>query len=450
MSKSSFGQKFEDGLMVIAEKVDGNKYLGAIKDGFTTFMPFIIVGSFATLFNTLICSTKTGLAAFIPWLVNLKPAFDAINFATLSCMALPIVFLIAMELARKNKVPEYITGVIALASFVIVVPQYVEVIVNEVTGTAAGLPGAAIGAQGLFIGMFLTLIVVEIFSKLMKVEKIKIKMPPSVPGQIATSFNTLIPILITLLIVSIGGTLFHIATGSYLNQWIYAVVQAPLEAVFQSPVGAIALFMIAQVFWFLGIHGNMVITPIRNPLIASAIAANIASAAAGTIPNQPITYGSLVSFIVVGGAGVVISLLFAIFIFSKRDDHRMIAKLGVGPALFGISEPVVYGLPLVLNMTFAIPFILAAGVATGSVLFFTSIGFLPCNIVDVPFGFPIIINAFIGHGWQGVVVQLFILVACTALYAPFVLLSNKQYAKEQAELKAQQALEAKENGVQEA
>ena len=87
---AKFSEKFEDGLMLVAEKVDDNKYLGAIKNAFTTFMPFIIVGSFATLFNTLLCSTTTGLAAFIPSLASLSPAFTAINFATLSIMALPI------------------------------------------------------------------------------------------------------------------------------------------------------------------------------------------------------------------------------------------------------------------------------------------------------------------------------------------------------------------------
>lgn len=100
---AKFTEKFEDGLMLVAEKVDDNKYLGAIKNAFTTFMPFIIVGSFATLFNTLLCSATTGLAAFIPALASLSPAFTAINFATLSIMALPIVFLIGVEMARKNK-----------------------------------------------------------------------------------------------------------------------------------------------------------------------------------------------------------------------------------------------------------------------------------------------------------------------------------------------------------
>lgn len=441
---AKFREKFEDGLMSIAEKVDDNKYLGAIKNAFTTFMPFIIVGSFASLFNTLICSTETGLAAFIPALAQIKPAFTAINFATLSIMALPICFLIGMEMARKNKVPEQIAAITCLCAYICVVPQSVTCVLEgvEQVASGAGLPGAAIGAQGLFIAMIVSLLVSEIFAKLMKIEAIKIKMPPSVPHAIAQSFNTLVPILICLMIAGIGGTLFFLATGSYMNDWIYTALQSPLEAIFQSPVGAIALFMIAQVFWFLGIHGNMIITPIRNPLIASAIAANIASAAAGQTPGQPITYGSLVSFIVVGGAGLVLSLVIALLIFSKREDEKAVAKIGFVPALFGISEPVVFGLPLVLNITYVIPFILSAGVAVGCLLFATAIGFVPCNVVDVPFGFPIIVSAFVGHGWQGVVLQLVIIAIGVALYTPFVFMSNRQHKmEEEKKLAKEKALE---------
>lgn len=438
---AKFSEKLEDGLMLVAEKVDDNKYLGAVKNAFTAFMPFIIVGSFASLFNTLLCSTKTGLAVFIPSMTAISPAFTAINYATLSIMSLPICFLIGLELAKRNKVPEHIGAITALCAFIAVVPHVVTVTVEglESAVTGGGLPDAANGAQGLFVAMLVSILISELFAKLMKIDAIKIKMPPSVPHAIAQSFNTMIPILVCLLVAGIAGQLFYLGTGVYMNEWIYTVLQAPLESILQSPVGAIALFMIAQVFWFLGIHGNMIITPIRNPLIASAIAANIATAAAGGVPNQPITYGSLVAFIVVGGAGVVVSLVFAILLFSKREDERAVAKLGLIPCLFGISEPVVFGLPLVLNVTYAIPFILSAGVATGLLLFGTSIGFVPCNVVDCPFGFPLIVNAFIGHGWQGVVLQIVILVACTLLYTPFVLMSNRQYKKEQAAKAAEEA-----------
>lgn len=111
----TFKEKMEDGLMTVAEKIDDNRYLQAIKNAFTAYMPFIIVGSFGTLFNALIANPKTGLAQWIPALESLSGAFAAMNFATMTFMTVPIIFLIAMYLARFNKTPEYLTGVVAVA-----------------------------------------------------------------------------------------------------------------------------------------------------------------------------------------------------------------------------------------------------------------------------------------------------------------------------------------------
>ena len=126
-------------------------------------------------------------------------------------------------------------------------------------------------------------------------------------------------------------------SGAHINEWIYQIVQAPLEAIFQSPAGIIAIVVISQLFWFLGIHGGLVISPIRNPLMAAAIAANVAAVGAGQVATQPVTYGFWLNFVVTGGAGITLSLIFAIFLFSKREDHRMIAKLSFLPGLCGIS-----------------------------------------------------------------------------------------------------------------
>ncbi|MGN1405843.1 MAG: PTS sugar transporter subunit IIC [Erysipelotrichaceae bacterium] len=421
-----FSEKFQDTLMLIAEKVDDNQYLQAIKNAFTTFMPFVIVGSFGTLLKTLICSTSFGLARLIPWCVNLSPAFSAINFCTLSIMTLPIVYLIASNLAKHDKQPEHVMGITALAAYIAVVPQVVNVVVEGVSGSAAGLAGTVVGAQGLFVGMFVAILCEKLMNALLKLDAIKIKMPASVPAAISQSFNVLIPTLITLVVFAVAGQLFTMVSGQYINEFIYTLIQAPLEAIIQSPAGIILLVVFSQLFWFLGIHGGLVVTPIRNPLLTAALAANTAALAAGATPDQPVTMGFWLVFIVIGGAGCILSLILAIFIASKREDYRMIAKLGLVPAICGISEPVVFGLPLVLNPTFAIPFIFNSGISTAIALFFTKIGFLPCNTVDAPFGVPVILNAIIGHGWQGAVVQVVILVVTTLVWIPFVLASNKQ------------------------
>lgn len=420
---------FEDTIAMLASKVDSNKYLMVIKNAFTQLLPFIMIGSFGTLFDTLISSTQTGLAQWVPALASLKPAFTALSFATVSCMAVPLIFLIGFHMAKRNKLPEHISGVLALVSYIAVVPNNVVVKIGESIGTGAGLSSSVLGAQGLIIGMIVGVVSIELFSFFMKIDKLKIKMPDSVPPMIATSFNTLIPLTLTLVVISISGVLFFNATGLYLNEFIYSIIQKPLESIFQTPFGLVAIIFVMQLFWFLGIHGGAATNPIKNPMMAAAIAANIATVQAGGIPDQIVTLGFWRCFVALGGGGMVISLVIAIFIVGKRKENRSIAKLGFLPSVCGISEPMVFGYPLVLNVTLAIPFIFASCISAVIAMSAFKIGFLSPNTFDVPFGVPVILNAFIQYGWQGILVQVVCIIVTTLMYIPFVVMQEKQMDK---------------------
>jgi len=423
----SFMDKLSSGIDVVAEKVEGNKYLRAIKDAFTAYMPFIIIGSFALLFNVLLTSPTTGLAQFAPFsfLTALAPAFSTINFATMDIMSLLIPLFLASNLAKSNNTNPLITSAVALIAYVIVVPQFFTTTVDGVQQVVKGLPATSTNASGLFIGMILTVLVVELFTKLSKVNALRIKMPPSVPGGIVASFNVLLPIFVTLIIVAMVAQLFLNTTGMYMNEFIYKIVQAPLERLVQSPGGIMLLVIVSQIFWLVGIHGGLIISPIRNPLLIAALANNIAAVQAGEAATNPVTMGFWMSFIVPGGAGLTLSLLIAILIASKRDDFKAVAKVSFMPGLFGISEPVVFGMPLVLNPVFAIPFVFASSIGTAIALFFNQIGFLQPNTVDVPLGLPLGVGAFLGYGINGVIVQLLIMALGVVMYMPFVLAANK-------------------------
>lgn len=444
----AFSQGFEDKLMDIAEWVDSNKYLNSIKDAFTVFMPFVIVGSFGTLLNTLITSTTTGLAQWIPALTILKPAFTAINFCCLSFMTIPVIYLIAHNIAKHNKAPELATGLVCIAAYISMVsPTTVQSLTKLLASgqtltdgttsvTVTAMAQTIFGAQGLFVGMLVGILVAELFDWLCGIDAIKIKMPPSVPAGIANSFNVMVPVFFTLVITAVFGALFQAGTGSYINDWVYKVLQSPMEGLFQTMPGILIAVILSQFFWFLGIHGGLVISPVRNPIFVAAIAANVAAFNAGGTPDRIFTQGFWMEFIAPGGAGMTLCLLIAIFLFSKRDDYRSVAKLAILPGICGISEPVVFGIPLVLNPTFAIPFIFNSSISAAIAMVATNIGFMPCNTVDIPFGVPIFLNAFLGHGWQGLIVQVICLTVCTLVWIPFVLISNKE-----AEREAQKALE---------
>lgn len=424
--------KLQNVLLSISSKVETNKYLGSIKEAFTMFVPFIIVGSFGSMLNILV-SGANGLAQWVPWLSNLSPAFTAINFVTISCMALPIAFLIGYKLAEKENLPQLESGLIGLLSYLAVCPNTISTVVEGLKNPVVvnGLGAGVIGAQGLFVSMIMSMVAVKFFGLLTNIDAIKIKMPDSVPTGIARSFNILIPIFIIITAFSVGGCLFNTFTGNYLNVWIYNIIQLPLQALANTTGGILVLALVNQLFWFLGIHGGMVIEGVRGPLSAAGLAENISAVQAGGVATNILTRGFWTSFVVVGGGGITLSLLIAIFIFSKREDHKSIAKFSLIPGICGINEPVVFGLPLVLNPIFAIPFILNSVIAAFIAVVATNIGFLTCGVLDCPPGLPVFVTGFISYGIHGIIVQAIILIVTFIIWVPFVLMSNKQAKLEQ-------------------
>lgn len=424
--------KLQNVLLSISSKVETNKYLGSIKEAFTMFVPFIIVGSFGSMLNILV-SGANGLAQWVPWLSNLSPAFTAINFVTISCMSLPIAFLIGYKLAEKENLPQLESGLIGLLSYLAVCPNTISTVVEGLKDPVVvnGLGACVIGAQGLFVSMIMSMVAVKFFGLLTNIDAIKIKMPDSVPTGIARSFNILIPIFIIITAFSVGGCLFNTFTGNYLNVWIYNIIQLPLQALANTTGGILVLALANQLFWFLGIHGGMVIEGVRGPLSAAGLAENISAVQAGGVATNILTRGFWTSFVVVGGGGITLSLLIAIFIFSKREDHKSIAKFSLIPGICGINEPVVFGLPLVLNPIFAIPFILNSVIAAFIAVVATNIGFLTCGVLDCPPGLPVFVTGFISYGIHGIIVQAIILIVTFIIWVPFVLMSNKQAKLEQ-------------------
>ena len=424
--------KLQNVLLSISSKVETNKYLGSIKEAFTMFVPFIIVGSFGSMLNILV-SGANGLAQWVPWLSNLSPAFTAINFVTISCMSLPIAFLIGYKLAEKENLPQLESGLIGLLSYLAVCPNTTSTVVEGLKDPVVvnGLGAGVIGAQGLFVSMIMSMVAVKFFGLLTNIDAFKIKMPDSVPTGIARSFNILIPIFIIITAFSVGGCLFNTFTGNYLNVWIYNIIQLPLQALANTTGGILVLALVNQLFWFLGIHGGMVIEGVRGPLSAAGLAENISAVQAGGVATNILTRGFWTSFVVVGGGGITLSLLIAIFIFSKREDHKSIAKFSLIPGICGINEPVVFGLPLVLNPIFAIPFILNSVIAAFIAVVATNIGFLTCGVLDCPPGLPVFVTGFISYGIHGIIVQAIILIVTFIIWVPFVLMSNKQAKLEQ-------------------
>lgn len=428
--------KFVEALNNFALKVNSYKYIIAIKNAFTSLLPVIITGAFATLFSNLVFDATNGLAQFevLSWLEGLKPISQMVNFATMNIMGLSAVFLIGNEMGALNNHKGYFPGLLAVISYITVIPTNIDVLINNDTETfnvVNVISREYLGSSGLFLGMFIAIASIELYTWLEKQEGLKINMPETVPTNVSRSFSALIPTIITIVTVGVFGFVIERIFGQNIYYIIYNLVQAPLARIVSGLPGVLFLMFVAQIFWVIGIHGNQMIKPIREPILLAAIAENTEAFEAGLeeIPNI-ITMPFWDVYMSMGGSGVTIGLLLAILIATKREDYRSISKIAAPPGLFNINEPLIFGIPIMLNPIMAIPFILTP-LATGAFAYFmTAIGFAGKTVVMIPWTTPPILSAWLATGGSvgAVITQILCIAIATLIYLPFVRAANREAA----------------------
>lgn len=136
-----------------------------------------------------------------------------------------------------------------------------------------------------------------------------------------------------------------------------------------------------------------------------------------------------------GGGGTMICLVIALFIFSKRSDEKMIARLGGVSSIFNISEPLMFGLPVVFNPIYAIPFCIVPIVSTLIAYFATAVGLVGHTYIIIPWVTPPILSGWLSTGdIRGSILQIVIIAVGVVIYTPFVLMSNKAAKKQGLEI----------------
>lgn len=433
--ENGFMGKLTEVLGNFATKVNSFRYIMVIKNAFASLIPVIITGAFGTLFSAMVFDNENGLARIkaLSFLAELKPISSAVSYVTLSFLTIYAVFLIGIELARLNNVKGIFPGIVAVMSYLSVNPFVYEYVnADNITVIAENvLAKQYTDTKGLFLGMFVVIASIELYCWLGRQERLKLKMPDTVPTNVSESFSALFPTILTVAIIATAGFVIKAVTGMYAYDIIYNIVQRPLEGIVQGLPGILLLMFIAQVFWVIGIHGNQMVKPVREPLLLAAIAVNTEAFEAGKeIPNI-ITMPFWDMYMSMGGSGVTIGLLIAILLVSKRDDMREITKLSLAPGIFNINEPVIFGMPIMLNPILAIPFI-ATPLITGTIGYVaTSLGFAAKAVVMVPWPMPPIVNAYLATAGDigAVVTQIICIIVSILIYLPFVKVSNKAAIK---------------------
>ena len=414
-----------------------NKYLSAIKNAFQNFMPLTIAGAIGVLWCNVIVNETTGLGIFfkpIMALSFLNPAFQAVNFCTISCITVGVTLGIAQEIGVWNMGAEkagYIPGLVGLAAWLSVTNT--SHVIEGAKDAFTGISGNELGATGLFTGMIIGVLAVELFCFFEKQDALKIKMPDQVPPGVARAFEVLVPATLTLIVTACIGSACYNLTGLYLNDIIKNSIQGPLGSLGATVPGLIILYLVIMLFWLVGIHGNNMVSAVKESIFTPLALENVEKFNKGEKPTNIINMYAIQMWGEIGGSGCTLGLVIAIFIFSKREDNRAIASLSIVPGCFEINETVTFGIPMVLNPILGIPFVLTPIILeiVGYVL--TVIGFCPVACLTVPWTCPPLIFGFLATGAQfmGAVTQAILIALSVVIYTPF-LISYEKYQNKQA------------------
>lgn len=413
--------KFMEKFIEIAGRIGGQRHLVAIRDGFVAIMPLIIIGSIGILINNF---PPLGKFEFVEWMNgifgdgNWQTVGDSIWNGTFAVLGLLIAFSIAYNLAKSYEVDGLSAGLISAASFIMLVPETPD----------WGLDFNWLGAQGLFVAIILGLVLTELFRVLVQ-SKFTIKMPEGVPEGVARSFTALIPATIILIIVGFFQALLHVFADVSVFEMIFNMIQKPLQGLGNTLPAAIVVAFLNHILWFFGLHGTNIIGSVIEPVYLPLIQENLEMFSNGMsafdVPNL-VTKPFLDSFVFMGGSGTTLALLIAIFIVVRREKnhpYREVAKLSAPASLFNINEPVIFGLPIVLNPVMLIPFILVPVTLTIISYVALATGIVPKTVAILPWTTPPLLSGYLvtGGSWRGVGLQIINLAVAVVLYVPFIM-----------------------------
>ena len=416
---NKFLDSISDKLLPVANKLASNRYLSILRDAFMLAFPLTMFGSIVVV----ICN--------LPFLNDemkalLNELLGSGQSATMSIMTVFVTFGIGYYLSKSYDVEGIFGGAISFASFLILTPFFVTSDSGETISNVLSLD--RLGAKGMFLGMIVSFIAAEIYSRTSR-KGWQIKMPDSVPPAVAKSFAALIPAILTLSIFTAINAIVTVGLNTNLHDVIYNIIQVPLVGLGSSIWATLLAIFFIQFLWFFGLHGQILVNSVMDPVWNTLMFENLEAYKAGEHLPHIITKPFMEVFTVgLGGSGMTLAVVIIMAFFLRKKQYRDVGRLALGAGIFNVNEPVIFGLPIVLNATILIPWVIAPIIVTAFNYFVMVIGIVPAPTgVSVPWTVPIFfsgINAT--NSLAGGLLQIVDFILVGFIWYPFLRMLDKQ------------------------
>lgn len=425
----------ENYVLPVANRLAQIRWLVALRNAFISIMPITIAGSLAVLIKSLILAARDHLGwyAFAFALRPLVGVCDIVWRGTFSLFALFLAASLGYQLAATFEADRLAGALISLTSFMMSVANYVRFTAGKrkfVINKAFDI--SQFSTTGVFTAILFGSLGFAIYLLCYRA-RLWPPLQTNFPQAEQAAFDSLLPSLISLFSIAVLNFIFQLITGTYFGNWLLHSIQLPLIKMGQGFGMILLVTLLIQIFSFFGLNGLAVLAPIVDSIWLTAENMNITAAKNGQIPHFLWVRGSFDVFAWFGGTGGTLALILTILIFSKRSDYRTVAKVALAPGIFNINEPVVYGLPIVLNPIYFIPFVVAPLVNVAFSYWITLLGLVNPVQAAVPSVMPPIIGPFLAcnYDWRAIVLSIINLILAIFIWLPFVLAADRLSDTEQ-------------------
>ncbi|MCI1894155.1 MAG: PTS transporter subunit EIIC [Lactobacillus sp.] len=433
--------KFSDRFVSVAGRIGAEVHLQSLRDTFSILMPFFVLAGLGTLLNSVLFPVIFKGDT----LVQIQTWGGLINNATLNICGLLVAPICAYTLAQhkgfSNPIGAAAVAIGALITFMPLTNQIIPTGATKAVSIAGAVMYTDLGTQSMFAGVIVGLLVTELFMTLANNKHLQINLGENVPPQVGKSFAGMIPTILTISICALLSALMLVFLNKDLITLIATFIQEPLRRINTSLPGYLLIFSLGNLLFTFGIHQAVIFGTVLEPLLIVNINENAAAFAKGVLPPNILTKPFVTVFAQMGGSGCTIALLLAILIFSRYTPSRRIGALSFAPGIFNINEPLIYGFPIVFNLPMMIPFVGVPFVLSILGYALTAMGWVSRTVVFIPWMTPPLISGYLATGgdWRAVVIQIVFIALATAMYLPFLKISDRVTQK-QAEASADQTV----------
>lgn len=411
----------------VANKIASNRYIKSIGEGSMGLLSIIMLGAFFSIFKNISWEPYQNFlkVTHIYDVISIIPQF------TTEMIGLFMAFSIAYRASHNFNIADhsFSTGILSTVSYLILIPVNTELIERSTI-----IDMSFLGSKGVFTAIIVSLVTTKIMQFFVN-KNLTIKLPEGVPPMVLKSFIALIPAITIGTLFAIIKVLFSFTPFDNATQFIYTMLQTPLQYLTATLPAFILIILISNILWFFGIHGSMTVLPIFMPIFLGYLGENISAIETGKEIPHFINFG-LFDLANLGGSGATLGLVAIMFIFAKSERYKSFSKVVFPAGIFGVNEPVVFGMPIMFNLIILIPFIITPVVIVSIGYLLISIGIITSPIGVLGAGsLPPIISGLAQGSLSFGIYQLVAVVISALIYYPFFKVLDNKALKEETELK---------------